>query len=366
MSARKGQRKMLYMMHVDWRWIKQRPHFLAQELAKEFRLVIQYRPNGNRHLLVQNDAPIPKIPFIPIPKRRSRLLNIIDVAINRFLVLCLVVIYRPAIVWVTFPTLFDYIPKFLQLPMVYDCMDDVLGFDTQHSYRQYLRRLEYELVSNSAVVFCSSQKLKDIIAERYGSSEKYKVVRNALDRTLVKPNKECPFAINDTECVHIAYIGTIARWVDLGILEECVMHRKNVKFHLIGPVEPGLDIRGNDNIVFHGPVNHSDLAALSQRFDAFIMPFIINPLIEAVDPVKLYEYLAFMKPVVSVYYKEIERFSPYVSFYGDVAGLCGIIDGIRNIPIARTEVYKFISENTWTDRALQITCALSDMSADAH
>ena len=33
-------KKMLYCMHIGWNWIKQRPHFIAEELANEYDLTV--------------------------------------------------------------------------------------------------------------------------------------------------------------------------------------------------------------------------------------------------------------------------------------------------------------------------------------
>ena len=42
------------------------------------------------------------------------------------------------------------------------------------------------------------------------------------------------------------------------------------------------------------------------------MPFKLNDIIRDVDPVKLYEYISMGKPVISVYYKEVNQFRDFV------------------------------------------------------
>ena len=49
----------------------------------------------------------------------------------------------------------------------------------------------------------------------------------------------------------------------------------------------------SDKVIFHGPIEHSRLIENKELYDVLIMPFIRNELIESVDPVKLYEYIAF-------------------------------------------------------------------------
>ena len=62
-------KKMVYEMNVEWNWIKQRPHFLAEELAKYFDITVlyQYRYNrkGLQHREVQGEKlkPVHVIPM---------------------------------------------------------------------------------------------------------------------------------------------------------------------------------------------------------------------------------------------------------------------------------------------------------------
>ena len=87
------------------------------------------------------------------------------------------------------------------------------------------------------------------------------------------------------------------------------------------------------------------------------MPFQINELILSVDPVKLYEYINFGKNILSVRYKEIERFKDFVFFYDDYASF---ISQIKKMKEQLSTIYnneeriKFLQKNTWEKRASSI------------
>ena len=36
-------KKILYLMHVPWGWIKQRPHFIAENLSKYYKVNVFYK-----------------------------------------------------------------------------------------------------------------------------------------------------------------------------------------------------------------------------------------------------------------------------------------------------------------------------------
>ena len=40
-------KKVLYVMHISWGWIKQRPQFLAEELAKYYEVDVFYRMSNH-------------------------------------------------------------------------------------------------------------------------------------------------------------------------------------------------------------------------------------------------------------------------------------------------------------------------------
>src|SRR5690349_18391814 len=118
-------------MHVDWDWIKQRPHFLYEELTKIYEVelyfihkVIDSKAHYVRNTKASNGArKIKKIPF----SGRFPILRLIERLLNRRLIKS-VTLYD--VVWITSPLLLDFIPAEIikRKIVVYDCMDDFLGF----------------------------------------------------------------------------------------------------------------------------------------------------------------------------------------------------------------------------------------------
>ena len=47
------KKKMLYIMHIDWNWIKQRPQFLVEELSQYYDVTVVYTYGYNRSLIKQ-------------------------------------------------------------------------------------------------------------------------------------------------------------------------------------------------------------------------------------------------------------------------------------------------------------------------
>ncbi len=361
-------------MHVDWGWIKQRPHFLAEELSRHHCIRVLYKPMlFCKKQLTKSKTSLDISPLLPLPWRFKSTRRIAawlqKLWISRFLKQL-----QPNIIWVTHPTLVDYLPADARrrCSIVYDCMDDALGFNHSLLQREDLARLEADLVNSAAKVLCSSEHLCRLLIARYGAGviDKLTLVRNGLSAELLKSKTEYPMASHIARRspevrARVAYIGTIADWFDFEAVMNCLKNNESIEFHLIGPVAVKSAPR-HPRLRYHGPVDHDGLAQYVQQFDAFVMPFRVTPLIESVDPVKLYEYLAFGKEVISIRYEEIERFTEMVHFYDEGPDLSRVLHGVINGILPRKNVHektvRFLSKNSWTSRAEELEPVFLDLS----
>ena len=94
------------------------------------------------------------------------------------------------------------------------------------------------------------------------------------------------------------------------------------------------------------------------------MPFKLNDIIEDVDPVKLYEYISMGKPVISVYYKEVDRFGSYIYFYKSLQDYNEILHEIFTENFAKYDTFmqqEFLNANTWAERYSNIEKAMIDL-----
>lgn len=350
-------RRLLYVMNVDWDWAKQRPHYIAEHLSDIYDVVVIYPYSWCRKSLARNDRKKVRLsPFFRLPLGgRFGFIRTLNRHILRVAARLLIRWHRPDIVWISSPELFEYLPKEIPGKLIYDCMDDVLAFPSNTPRRNSLHVLESELVGASTHVFCSSKNLCDKLLARAGHPEKYTVVHNAFEPSAfregaqnMKPEKVPGTAI-------LGYVGTISSWLDFEALARVVDEFDSVEIHLLGPIENlGMALPQHERIKYLGAVRHEDIQASVSGFDVLMMPFRVTELVQSVDPVKLYEYVFFDKPIVSVRYAEIERFSDFVDFYTNHDDLARILDrylrdGFRK-KYSDDKRRQFIASNTWSDR----------------
>lgn len=347
--------RLLYLMHVDWRWIKQRPHFIAEHLAEKHDVLAAFRINPARGRLSGNTSRVHRIPLLPIPRRWGRWSERLDSFFQKIWVGMISLFFRPDAVWITFPTIFSYLPFWLgNVPIVYDCMDDAGCFYKDPRTSERVKREECRLVGAASKVLCSSRTLMERLSERCGNAEKMELVRNGISEDLVETVAFSDEPHDEKKAfTDLAYVGTISEWFDFPLVVSALDKMPSLRLHLIGPAD--CEIPKHDRIVYHGVVDRAGLREFVKPFDAFVMPFIVNPLIEGVDPVKLYEYIAFGKPVVCVFYREVERFGPYVHLYSTADEFDSFMErlcsGDLELKADSEKVKDFLKESTWSKRA---------------
>jgi glycosyltransferase involved in cell wall biosynthesis len=111
----------------------------------------------------------------------------------------------------------------------------------------------------------------------------------------------------------IGFFGLLADWIDVELLAFLAKQRPEWTLLLIGHV--ATDVRELDslpNVVFVGPQPYETLPGWAKSFSVAVMPYRLNRQVLNANPLKLREYLATGKPVVSVPTPEITRFAPHV------------------------------------------------------
>ena len=73
---------------------------------------------------------------------------------------------------------------------------------------------------------------------------------------------------------------------------------------------------------------------------------------------KLYEYIASLRPVISVKYGETMRFSNFVYLYSNeeeyLKLISDLIENKLKLKYSRQDVISFLQDNTWKKRSIQI------------
>ena len=179
-------------------------------------------------------------------------------------------------------------------------MDYHAGFEDNSVY---LEKLEQIAIKEADILILTSLYLWDLFAEKNSNSI---LVRNGCDFEYFNNcPEELPVYSNKT----VGYIGAISSWFDAEIVCEIAKEFTEMDIILIGSTVGCKEVnllKNQSNIQLLGELPYDKIVEHLYSFDICIMPFKISQLTLATNPVKVYEYLAAGKPVVSTSLPEVE------------------------------------------------------------
>ena len=267
-------------------------------------------------------------------------------------------LWPPAAVVVTFPDQLDALRYFEGVPLVYDLMDEPRLFLSRRQWPRYARMHE-RLLAGAELLVVSARVLLD----RYGdAARRSEWVSNGVRDELLNEihTAEPETSITRLPGPRLGYVGMISHWFDFAAVRAIARAVPGGSVVLVGPT----DVRRPElppNVVFTGPVPHSRLASVLAAFDVGLIPFVRSPAIDAVNPVKLYEYLAAGLPVLASDFEEVRRYRPLISTYStpaDAATAAARLAAAPRLPGEDEERHAFARGHRWRAKAAQFAAAI--------
>lgn len=247
--------------------------------------------------------------------------------------------------------------------VVYDCMDEWENFP---GINRQLLDMEVNLVERCDLLVVTAQRLYD----KWRPYQRPAVLaRNAVDYAfyaeLCRPNRK----LSEIKHPVVGYYGAIADWFDVELVTFAAKQRPQYSFVLLGGVfdVDVTPLQKLPNVLLLGQQPYETMPQYLYHFDACIIPFKLNAITEATDPVKLYEYLSAGKPVVSVALPELAPFSNYLYIASDKHDFVSQLDkAVGEDDYALVDLRReFAKENTWRERYALIADGLRDSTPRA-
>ena len=158
------------------------------------------------------------------------------------------------------------------------------------------------------------------------------------------------------------FVGAWAPWIDGRLLEAVAARLPRWQFAIIGPLHGRRPARG-PNIHHLGHRPHAALAAYLSHLDVGLIPFHLNEVTRAANPVKLWEYLGAGLPVVSTPIPEVLPFRDHVALAAEPAAFARAVEAARNddSPERREARRRLARQNSWEARFALLQSALADL-----
>lgn len=220
-------------------------------------------------------------------------------------------------------------------------------------------RLQKELIMKVDFVLVTSKSLMDWAKEIRQDNVFY--LPNGVNKRFFEENKEKPFDFPADGRPVAVYAGTMDSRFDSDLLVNAVMKQKEIHFLLIGPVthrplEPVLDkLEKEDNLTWLGPKNYHEISGYLKWSDIGLIPFYINKLTEAVNPIKYYEYMACGLPVIAPPMRDLVEMEGPVNIFRSSDQFMQALDRALKVTESEKESYtSFAYQHTWDSRYREI------------
>lgn len=369
-----GERDVFIFSIINWNFRFQRPQHLAREIGKKTRVFyveMEMCPVGNHITKVSENIYVVKMPmgytgviepYSGIAKNRQ-----IENWIENFYKFVdsisgtsqkTVVLQHPW--WWQFAK--HFAPEF---QITFDCMDDISGFSNT---TQEIISLENDLIESCDHLVVSSQALFDStrnrnepILVRNGCALEHFMNYEENETTVFQKNK----LDHDRDTIHVGYVGALAEWFDIELMEELVSSNKRIQYHICGGVtyDPIHVLDENDNVTFYGEIPYSAVPGFIAEMDVMIIPFQLTPIIQACDPVKYYEHCIMGVPTVATQMPELFRAGEHVALSDNpkhfLKNILSMSEKGKNTSY-QAGLKEYAIENSWERRAKHLWNKISD------
>ncbi len=239
--------------------------------------------------------------------------------------------------------------------VIYHCTDEFTQFTGTDP--SAVAEMEQRLIAKCGAVIASAERLRQ--KTRAHGAPSFLVTHGVNVehfRKACDPQTPVPADIADLPKPIVGFVGLIEDWVDLRLIRYLAQARPSWSFVLIGKLATDDSaVRDLPNVHLLGRKTYQQLPGYCKAFDVGILPFVINELTLAANPLKLREYLAAGLPVVASAIPEAERLDGLLSIaHNDVQFLEHIEKALANDNSAdmRLRISQSMDSETW-DRKVE-------------
>lgn len=248
------------------------------------------------------------------------------------------------VLWVTDPRMVGVTKIVDYRVLAYRCVDEFASF---RDIPRSVLKLEERLVRKADLVFATSL----VLFER---------LKRLRPDTIYMPNgvnlRDFEASAGHLDVLEgigrprVVYTGTLGEWFDTSLLAAVAAKLPGFEFVLVGPLRTDVsNLKSLRNVRILGPRKYSEIPCILSQADVGIIPFKVNTLTRAVDPLKLYEYFAAGLPVVSTPIGNLGASGAPVMLVDTAEAFASMVQEAAGHKDA--ERYRaFAAQNTWSRR----------------
>lgn len=353
---------IVFENNFGWNKImKQRPQQIAENLPDDVLMFYHSHEDCDYDVKERIKTVKPNLIVVDLGYFRDVILNFLANHYNKYLM-----VYST-----------DYIPyeriqmyEEYRYKVIYEYVDDLNEELSGEAYNDLVERHSNILKDKNVYIVSTATKLKKKIESV--SKKEVALITNGVDYNHFQYKEyDIPKdlkSIREKYETILCYYGALANWFDYDLIKK-VAKNKKYAIALIGQDYDNtlsksgiLDI---DNVFFLGRKAYDELPAYGCNIDICIIPFVINEITESTSPVKLFEYMAMEKPIVTTALPECKKYKSvfyaedYDGFVANIEKACKVIKDEDYKQLLKSEA----EQNTWKSKAKNLVSFVNNQSA---
>ena len=276
---------------------------------------------------------------------------------------------KSPIIWVVEPRFGDVIKYLKESLICYHVVDNYVASPYYpETVRKELEKTDKVMLSIADLVIVTSPFLFNEKSKHHNNVH---LVKNAVDYDrFVSPQNhdDIPKDMKHIPQPIIGYVGVVNEKLDLELLDAVARKRPQWSFVFIGDhYDPSLVDHSNfinnhlPNVFMLGRRDVQDVPRYIHACNVCILPYHRDEYTQAIDSLKLYEYFACEKPVVSTDIPAIREYKQLVYVANDANDFITKLEAalISFTPEQRDSQRSIAMHNTWDKRVEQISAILN-------
>ncbi len=259
--------------------------------------------------------------------------------------------FTDPIVLTTQPLSVDYMGKLHEALTVYYCVDDFIHWPGMNQ-PELVQGMENSLVAQADLIFAVSESL---CTSRQNGKDPTRLLTHGVDLAhfaKAAQEQERPAELAHISQPIIGFYGLIDGRFDIALVEDILKNKPHWQIVCIGTKLIPLDILEKyPNFHSIDAISYELLPSYASCFDVAFIPYHINAQTEAINPLKLREYIATGKPIVTTPMREAARFEKaiHIAERGPafIQALEGALQEKKN-PSLRAQ---YLQGESWQDKA---------------
>ncbi len=270
----------------------------------------------------------------------------------------------------------NYVGMFNEKLSVFDCYDEYTSVKSRSIIyslirtKQQIKEHEKRIMKKADITFVVSEAL---YTKKRPYSKNLYILRNAVDikhfRLLNYKGIEGVSDISKIPKPIIGYLGSLSDRIDIPLLKMLSAKHLEWSFVLIGPlwgkIEKSIIFKrfiGQRNVYVLGLRPFEQLPHYLNTFNVCILPLNVNnPYNINCSPLKLYEYLATGKPIVSTDFSYVRKFMDVIRIGRNGYDIENLIKECLNEKNSLKEKRMAVAkENTWEKRVTEMLTIIKD------